>query len=572
MEVLKFDVLILGSGIAGLRAAIQAALKGVQVAIITKTTGPRSNSICAEAGIAAVVEPLKTGDSPELHAYDTVRGGEFLVDQDAALLLAEEAPKEVEFLASIGVPWTREDGSYALRRLGGMSRPRTVYVGDRTGLYITSALYKHARTFENISFFEDHFVTSIIVHNGEFRGFTAIDLRKGELKVFLGKAGIIATGGGGRMFKFTSMSLINTGEAYGMALRAGLALKDMEFVQWHPTALVPSGVLITEAVRGEGAILLNRLGERFMARYAPKELELAPRDIVSRAIALECLEGRGVIDEETGLCHVWLDLRRIDVRRLRERFPQLLSTLERAGLDPSEDLIPVRPAVHYFMGGIHVDSHGRALDASGKWIKGLWAAGEAACISVHGANRLGSNSLSECLVWGRITGDEAGEYAKRTIWPGLDGWIKDFALKEESRIFDGVLHKEVNAYSTQDVLDELQRLMDEALGVLRHGRIIEEALQRIKKIEGEIMRVRISDRSRVYNLEFCEAIALRDMALAAKAMLIGAYMREESRGAHYRLDHPQRDDANWLRHTLLYLSNDKIEISYEPVRIVKWRP
>ena len=399
MEVLEYDVVVVGSGLAGLRAAVAAASRGATVAVVTKVAGPRSHSISAEGGMAAVVHPNKTGDSYELHAYDTVKGGDFLVDQEAAITLAYEAPKEVYFLDSIGVPWNKDpDGTFSLRQFGGMSKPRTVFAKDKTGFYIMSALYKHVKGFPNIHLYEEHLVTRLVVKGGVFHGVVAYDMRRGELRGFAAPAGVIATGGGGRMYRLTTMGFLNTGEMYGYALRAGLALRDMEFVQWHPTALVPSGVLISEAARAEGAYLVNRHGERFMKRYAPERMELAPRDVVSRAIYFECLKGNGFV-HESGLCYVGLDIRHLDPERVKQRLPLLLELSKTyAGVDPFNEVIPVRPAVHYFMGGIMTDIGGRALDRDGNWVRGLWVAGEAASTGVHGANRLGSNSLAECAV------------------------------------------------------------------------------------------------------------------------------------------------------------------------------
>ncbi|MEZ0318546.1 MAG: succinate dehydrogenase/fumarate reductase flavoprotein subunit [Pyrobaculum sp.] len=575
MEFVTCDVVVLGSGLAGLRAATAAAgvSDKLEVCVVTKVSGPRSHSISAEGGMAAVLYPDRTGDSPHLHAYDTVKGGDFLVDQDAAMLLAERAPEEVWFFEKIGVPWTREpDGSLALRRFGGMSKPRTVFAKDKTGFYIMTALYKYASGVPNIKFYEEHLVTKIVIKHGKFYGLVALDMRRGEVKFFRAPAGVIAAGGGGRMFKLTTMGHLNTGEVLGFALREGIPLKDMEFVQWHPTALVPSGILISEAARAEGAYLVNKLGERFMKRYAPQQMELAPRDVVSRAIAMECKAGRG-FSWRGELCYVGLDIRHLDPQRVKERLPLLLEIAKTyAGIDPLSELIPVAPAVHYFMGGINTDLYGRVLDAEGNWVAGLWAAGEAAAVSVHGANRLGSNSLSECAVWGRLTGEQAAEYALEHKVSALEERIKNLADEEERRIFYGLARRETGGVSASWIRNQLQINMMRGAGIFRDENSITQAMAALTKLMSLVNEVNMHDVSRVYNMELREVVELDGMLPAAYAILLGAYFRKESRGAHYRLDHKQRDDKNWLRHTLVYKVGGAYVTAYKPVRVERWPP
>lgn len=576
MDFIYCDVVVVGSGLAGLRAAIAAAESkpDLEVCVVTKVSGPRSHSIAAEGGMAGVLYPEKTGDSVELHAYDTVKGGDFLVDQDAALMLAQEAPKEIFYLEKLGVPWNRDaDGRIALRLFGGMSKPRTAFAKDKTGFFVMSALYRAARSLP-IKFYEEHLVTKLFIKRGQFAGLLALDLRRGELRLFRAKAGVIATGGGGRMFKLTTMGFANTGEMWGIALREGIALKDMEFVQWHPTALVPSGILISEAARAEGAYLVNKLGERFMARYAPQRMELAPRDVVARAIATECMAGRGFIHEESKMCYVGLDLRHIDPQRMKERLPLLMEVVKTyAGLDPTKDLIPVAPAVHYFMGGIHTDLYGRVLDANGRWIIGLWAAGEAASVSVHGANRLGSNSLAECAVWGRLTGIQAAEFASSAQQPpALDLEAKTVYAAEERRIFDKLLHRESGGISLGQVKSAIQEALHSGAGIFRHKSTIEEALTKVTRTAAKVMQVNVHDVGRTYNMELKELLELDGAVLAAQVILMGAYFRQESRGSHYRLDHPSRDDSRWLVHTIAYRYGDGVVLKWEPVRILKWPP
>jgi len=577
MEVLKHDLVIIGSGIAGLRAATAAAWASggkISIAILSKIQAMRSHSVSAEGGMSAVLYPEKTGDSLELHAYDTVKGSDFLADQDAVQVLVEYAPREVRYLERIGVPWTREpDGRISQRPFGGMTIPRTTFAADKTGFFIMSTLFSETRRFENIHVYHEHFVTKFIVEGGEFKGVTAYDLKSGEFKLFYAKAGIIATGGAGRLYRFTTTAHSTTGEALGYALREGIAIKDMEFVQWHPTALVPSGILVSEAARGEGGYLINKEGERFMKRYAPQRMELAPRDIVSRAILTECAEGRG-FQHESGMCYVGLDLRHLGEEKINSRIPFIRELAHKyAGVDALTELIPVRPAVHYTMGGIHTDTWGRVLTANGEWIRGLWAAGEAAAVSVHGANRLGSNSLSECSVWGRLTGEQAAKYAmEKAPPPEPDGKLLDIAKKEEVRVFDKLIHRETNALTPYEIKRQLNDIMEEHFGPFRHGSSMAEGLAKLKKLREAASSFKIVDGSRVYNQNLKDALEVDGMIDLALVLGIGAYTRTESRGAHYRLDYPKRDDVNWLKHTVAYLYGGEIKLTYTPVTITKWQP
>ncbi|KUO81328.1 MAG: fumarate reductase [Vulcanisaeta sp. OSP_8] len=577
VEVLKYDLVIMGSGLAGLRAALQAAYTShgkAKIAILSKVQAMRSHSVSAEGGASAVLYPKETGDSFDLHAYDTVKGSDFLADQDAVELMVQMAPQEVRFLERLGVPWSRnEKGQVFQRPFGGMSIPRTAFAQDKTGFFMMSTLYQNVLRFDNVDIYHEHFVTKIIVENDEFKGVTAIDLKTGELKLFLAKAGIIAAGGAGRLYRFTTTAHSTTGELLTLALRAGAGIKDMEFVQWHPTALVPSGILITEAARGEGGYLVNRLGERFMKNYAPQKMELAPRDIVSRAILTECKEGRGFTHEESGMCYVGLDLRHLGEEVINRKMPFIRELAHKyVGIDPLSDLIPVRPAVHYTMGGVHADIHGRVLKADGTWIKGLWAAGEAASISIHGANRLGSNSLTECLVWGHITGEESVKYAIEKPELVTDDSIIEIAKKEESRVFDKLIHKEVNANTPYDVKRELNDIMEEHFGPFREGSKMSEGLSKLLRLLEKAKSMRIDDSSRVYNQNLKDALEADGMVELGLVIGLGAYARAESRGAHYRLDYPKRDDTNWLKHTVAYLYGGEVQLTYVPVTITRWKP
>ena len=577
MDLYKYDVVIVGSGIAGLRAALQAAWTSrgkLSIAILTKVHAMRSHSVSAEGGMSAVLYPDRTGDSLDLHAYDTVKGSDFLADQDAVELLVRLAPEEVRLLDRLGVPWTREpDGRIAQRPFGGMTIPRTTFAADKTGFFIMSTLYNNVLRFDNVHIYHEHFVTKIVIHNGEFRGVVALDLKTGELKAFRAKAGILAAGGSGRMYRLTTMAHSSTGEIYGFALREGLPLKDMEFVQFHPTALVPSGILISEAARGEGGYLINKEGERFMQRYAPQRMELAPRDIISRAIITEIMEGRGLTDPESGMGHVLLDLRHLGERKLNERIPFIRElAIKYAGVDPLKEPIPVRPAVHYIMGGIHTDTYGRVLDVDGNWVRGLWAAGEVASVSVHGANRLGSNSLSECAVWGRLTGEEAAKYSMELAEPTIDESFRESVKAEEKRIYDGLLHREGGTVSVYEVRRRMQDIMEDHVGIFRHGSQLGEAAAMLKRLREEARSMRLDDRGKAYNQNLKDLLEVDGMLDAVMAVVAGAYARTESRGAHYRTDYSKRDDANWLKHTLAYMRGGSLELAYVPVRITKWQP
>lgn len=564
-EVLKHDVIIIGSGLAGLRAAIEASRisKGkASVAVVTKTQVMRSHSVSAEGGTAAVLYPDE-GDSFESHIYDTIKGSDFLADQNAVEMFVKMAPEEILLLEHWGMPWARrEDGRIAQRWFGGMSFPRTCFAEDKVGFYEMTTLYDTCLKWSNITFYEEHFATSIITDNNTFRGITAIDLENGEFKVMLGKSCIIATGGAGRLYSFATFGHSSTPDGLYIAYKAGAPLKDMEFVQFHPTGLVPSGILITEAARGEGGILLNSKEERFMKRYAPQKLEMAPRDIVSRAMITEILEGRGV-EGDDGEQHLWLDLTVIDPEKLKKRLAGIREIcIKLAGIDPIHERIPVRPAAHYYMGGVHTDTYGATP------VKGLWAAGEAACVSINGANRLGSNSTVECLVWGRLAGKAAAEYAMGNGMPS--SWPKEKAEEEEKRIFDGLLGKSprVNPY---EVKRELQRTMERYCHVYRDEKLLKEGLKILRELKSKPY-LGVVDSSRSYNTNLTNVLEIEGMVETSEIIMIAALNRKESRGAHSRTDYPRRDDTNYLCHTLISYTKDGPELSYTPVFIDKYQP
>jgi succinate dehydrogenase / fumarate reductase flavoprotein subunit len=564
LRKLKHDVIVVGSGLAGLRAAIECAKnENLDVGIISKVQLMRSHSVCAEGGTAAVMQP-DLGDSLELHAWDTVRGADFLADQDVVWRFVQEIPKELLNLEHWGIPWSRrKDGRMDQRAFGGHSYDRATFAADKTGFFEMQALYDTLQKYKNITRYDECYVSSILTRNGQFCGVTVWSLTTGEFFVVQGKAMIIATGGACRMYGFTTYSLTATGDGMAMAYRAGLPIKDLEFVQFHPTGLVPSGILITEAARGEGGYLRNVNGERFMEKYAKSKMELAPRDIVSRSEQTEIEQGRGVPGPEGILC-INLDLTHLGADKINERLPMIREvTIKLNFIDPIKEPIPVRPAAHYFMGGIHTDIDGATP------VPGIWSAGESACVSLHGANRLGANSTGECLVWGKITGEQASRFAfGMKACPDLPA---DDELQEaEDRIF--------KRFSTQGkentfvVRKELQTIMDSEVGVFRTSAGLEKALKKIKELKTALPYLRVNDTGRVYNTDLLSALEVDNLLELSEVIVTGALLRKESRGAHSRRDFPNRDDISWLKHTLASYTPQGPKIDYLPVCVNMWNP
>jgi len=560
----KHDVIVLGSGLAGLRAAIEAAKNPeIDVGIISKVQLMRSHSVCAEGGTAAVLNP-EEGDSFELHAWDTIRGADFLCDQDVVMRFVQESPKEIMLLDHWGVPWSRRpDKRIAQRPFGGHTYNRAVFAADKTGFFEMQTLYDTLQKYPNVSRYDECYVTAILIKDNQFTGVTVWDLSSGDFLFIQGKALVIASGGACRMFGFTTYSLTATGDGIAMAYRAGLSLKDTEFVQFHPTGLVPSGILITEAARGEGGYLRNNKEERFMEKYAASKMELAPRDIIARAEMIEIEEGRG-FEGPDGLDYVYVDLRHLGADKINERLPLIREVAIKFNfIDPIYAPIPIRPAAHYFMGGIHTDIDGKTP------VEGIWAAGEAACISLHGANRLGSNSTAECLVWGKIAGDKVAEYAsKQGAFPDVpaETEIKD----EENRIF-GRFSADAKE-SAYEMRHELQKIMDSEVGVFRTGQGLEKALKKVKELEQKVPAIQVRDQGRIYNTDLLSALEIDNLLDLAEVVVVGALARTESRGAHSRRDFPQRDDENWLKHTLAHYTAEGPKLEYIPVAITMWRP
>ncbi len=564
VDSIEFDLLIVGSGLAGLRAAIAAAKKSskVKIAVISKVQVMRSHSVSAEGGTAAVLFE-EEGDTIESHIYDTVKGSDFLADQDVAERLCREMPQEVYQLEHWGMPWSRrDDGRIGQRMFAGYSYARATYASDKVGFYEMQTLYDTCQKFDNIEFLNEWYVTSITHDEQRFLGITAIELASGTFYTIKGKALIIATGGAGRIFSYSTYSLSSTPDGLDIGYRAGMALKDMEFVQFHPTGILPSGILITEGARGEGGYLLNKNSERFMKRYAAGKMELAPRDIVSRAMMTEMNEGRG-FDHETGVKCMKLDLRHLGDSLIKEKLGAIREiSMKFSGTDPSQELLDVRPVCHYMMGGIHTDIDGTTE------LQGVWAAGEVACNSTHGSNRLGANSTSECIVWGRITGELSVDYIEKgqpsTPFP------HHLVEAEEKRIYDGIFrgNGDVNPY---EIRQELTDTLNDKAYVYRNESGLIEGLKKIRDLKNKTWK-HVDDKAKEYNTNFTNVMELDSMFRIAEVVLIGAINRKESRGAHARTDYPKRDDENFLHHTLAYYDPQEPIMKKHPVTITKYKP
>ena len=564
MADLDYDIVICGSGLAGLRAAIEAASTDpkMRIAIVSKLQVMRSHSVSAEGGTAAVLYPDK-GDSIESHIYDTVKGSDFLADQDVAERLCNEMPQEIYNLDRWGMPWSRrEDGEIDQRAFGGYSYPRATYASDKVGFFEMQTLYDACQMFDNIEYFNEWFATSILHDGKRVRGITVIELSSGQFTVINTKALIMATGGAGRLYSFSTYALSSTPDGLDMAYRAGLALKDMEFVQFHPTGILPSGILITEGARGEGGYLLNNKNERFMKEYAPGKMELAPRDIVSRSIMTEINQGRGFVNE-TGVECIKLDLRHIGDDVIKEKLGGIREiSIKFSGVDPAKEILDVRPVCHYMMGGMHTDIDGATE------LTGMWAAGEAACNSVHGSNRLGANSTSECIVWGKITGKLAAEYVRGGV--PSEPFPHDLVNLEEKRIYDGIFRGrgDVNPY---EIRQELADTMTERAYVFRTHSDLAAGLKKLRELQSRTWK-HVDDSAKEYNTNFVNVMELDSMFRSAETILVGAINRKESRGAHTRLDYPNRDDESFLHHTLAYLGTDEPIMKTHPVTITKYEP
>lgn len=555
-SISTWDVVVIGGGLTGLRAALQESRAGLSVAVISKVHPLRSHSVAAQGGMnAALGNVLGEGgaaDSWESHAYDTVKGSDYLADQDAVALMCREALATVLELEHMGTVWSRlEDGKIAQRPFGGAGFPRTCYAEDRTGHNVLHTLYQQVLG-RKIPVFEEFFVTSLVTDAGRCVGCTALEIMTGAVHGFAASATLLATGGFGRIFSRSTNALINTGDGVALAFRAGAPLKDMEFVQFHPTTLYGTNILISEAARGEGGILVNRVGERFMERYAPHALELAPRDVVARAIEEEIARGNGF---NGGYVH--LDLRHLGSGRIQERLPGIRQiAMDFAGVDPVKDPIPVQPGQHYSMGGIDVNTSG----LSG--LSGLYAAGECACISVHGANRLGGNSLLETVVFGRLVADSIVRDNPTAPEPP-EGPVQSAMAETEAQVRE-ILGRS-RGESPFALLRELEETMFLHFGIFREGQEMREGLRKIKHLKERSLQVSLTNRDSAVNQALVRYLELEGMLHLAEVVALGALAREESRGSHTRKDYPHRDDGRFLAHTVATMEKGEVAIGYKPV-------
>lgn len=567
----QYDVVIVGGGIAGLYTALTASQGNCRVAVVSKVHVTRSHSVAAQGGIAASLGNDEE-DHWEWHMYDTIKGSDYLADQDAVEVLAKEAPNAVYELEHLGVPFTRnQQGKIEQRRFGGHTKnhgeapvKRACFASDRTGRAIMDALFDQCLQ-KGVAFHNEIFVLKLLFSGNYCCGAAGYNIASTAPHVFHSKAVVLATGGCGRIFQTTSNGFASTGDGFGLALDALLPLQDMEFVQFHPTGIHGLGILISEAARGEGGVLRNGSSEAFMKRYATKLGDLAPRDIISRAILNEISQGRGV----NGKDYVHLDLTEVGKERLQQKLPEITSFVKTyLGIDPSQTPIPVAPTCHYSMGGIPTDVDGHVLiDASGNVLSGLYAVGECACVSVHGANRLGCNSLIDLVVFGKRTGQSVqGDIKTKTLQP--------LPLQAENIVVDKInsLLDLSGAEQVPVLRETLQRLMTQKCSVFRDGEGLEQVLSEVRQLEMRLLNLALANKSRIYNYELQEAFELSNLLRTAEAVVYSALQRKESRGSHFRSDFPQRNDEEYLCHSLVKESPFQLAVSYKPVTITRFSP
>ena len=564
MDPTSYDVLIVGGGLAGIRAAIAVAETNprLKIGMVSKVYPMRSHTVSAEGGAAAV---LTKDDSYDTHAFDTIKGSDYLADQDVVEAFVREAPIEVVQMEHWGCPWSRTgDGSIAVRPFGGMTTWRTAFAADKSGFHMLHTVFQTSLKYDTIHRHDEYFVTKLLVEDSKCVGVTAIDMRTGRIDAITAKATILATGGLGRIYAFTTNGNICTGDGMALAYRAGVGLKDMEMVQFHPTGLPFTGILITEAVRGEGGYLYNNQGERFLKRYVPGKMELGPRDIISRAMTTEFEEGRGFEGPHGKYMH--LDVRHLGEDVIDRKLPFMRELgREYVGIDIVKDPIPVRPVMHYMMGGVDVDISGATP------MKGLYAAGECANVGLNGANRLGSNSLSECLVFGAAAGRAAAEQVGSLAAVGsnpIEALLKDETKRVEATFLD----KKGGDERIAEIREDMQHSMDEGAGVFRTKEGLSELTRRLDSFRERFGRIKIDDSSRIFNTELTAAIELDFMLDCAVAVAHSALAREESRGAHARRDFPERNDEKFLKHTIAKHTDAGPQLEYRDVRLGKFEP
>ncbi|MCL5673264.1 MAG: FAD-binding protein [Deltaproteobacteria bacterium] len=552
--MLKHDVVIVGAGLAGLRACIELRKRGVDAVIVSKVYPTRSHSGAAQGGVNAAFDE---NDSWESHFFDTVKGSDYIGDQDAIEILTSEAPANILELQKMGVVFNRnDDGGIAQRPFGGQSFPRSCYYADAVGHMMLHGLFDNVLKYDTKIIYE-YFVTSLVVDNGKISGVAAYDIKEGKFHGIAAKAVLFATGGYGQVYSSNTNALINTGDGMSVAIKAGVPLMDMEFVQFHPTTLKSTGILVTEGARGEGAYLLNSLGVRFMSKYAPKAMELAPRDVVARAEQTEINEGRGVDGA------ILLDVRHLGKEKIMEKLPQIMQlSIDFEGVNPIYEPIPIRPGAHYSMGGIKTDNNGRTV------LEGFYSAGESACVSVHGANRLGGNSLLDTIVFGRRAGIDIADYIKNVDFSKFD----ESTVKRDEEIFENI-KKSAGKERHGLLKTELQEDMRKNVGVFREESLMKKAIEKIEELKERAKNVGVDDKSHLFNTDIIEAFEFKNILLIAEIIAKGAVMRQESRGAHYRNDFPERDDEKWLKHTIAKLnSKGGIDFDFSPVKITKFKP
>ncbi len=565
--LITHDVVIVGSGLAGLRAAIEMAGK-VDVAVVSKVYPSRSHSGAAQGGVAAAMAN-SSDDSVESHFFDTVKGSDYLADQDAAEIMTRDAPVTITEMERLGCVFSRDEkGRIAQREFGGHSHPRACYAADRTGHALLHTLFEQSMKHKAaVTYYSEWYLLTLIYEDGVARGITMMNIKTGDIEVVRAKTVLFGTGGYGRAFKITSNAFACTGDGVMAAYRAGIPLEDMEFVQFHPTGLYGQGTLMSEAARGEGGYLVNGKGERFMEKYAKSKMELAPRDIVSRAEQTEINEGRGI----GGKDFLYIDLRHLGREKIIERLPQIRQlAIDFLGVDCVDQPIPIQPTAHYSMGGIPVDVDCQVImDAEKTKARGFFAAGECSCVSVHGANRLGTNSLLDACVFGRRAGKAALDY---TLSASLERVNEKEELGKARKRLDALLNTP-ETESANDIRNELKETMSDHAGVYRSGEGLLSAKAALKSLRERFKSVRVTDKGKLFNSELVEALELSNMLEYSEIIVEGALARRESRGSHARTDFPKRDDVNWLKHTLARKNADgSVSLGYKPVVITKFQP